>query len=220
MKIKVIITGATGMVGEGVLHECLQHDAIEEVLVVNRRPCGITHLKLKELIHNDFYDLTSIAHLLKGYDACLFCLGVSSIGMKEAEFYKPTYTLTMHFAETVSRQNKQMTFCYISGAGTDSTEKGRQMWARVKGKTENDLMKLPFKKVYNFRPGYMQPTKGLHNTLSYYKYMSWLYPILRAVFPKYVSTLKELGLAMINASIKGYNKSILEVKDIVALAKE
>lgn len=220
MKIKVIITGATGMVGEGVLHECLQHDAIEEVLVVNRRPCGITHSKLRELIHNDFYDLTSIAHQLKGYDACLFCLGVSSIGMKEAEFYKPTYTLTMHFAETVSRQNKQMIFCYVSGAGTDSTEKGRQMWARVKGKTENDLMKLPFKKVYNFRPGYMQPTKGLNNTLGYYKYMSWLYPVLRAFFPKYVSTLKELGLAMINAATKVYNKSILEVKDIVALAKE
>ncbi|CAN5618524.1 epimerase [soil metagenome] len=193
------------MVGEGVLHECLQHDAIDEVLVVNKRPCGITHSKLKELVHNDFYDLILIADQLNVYDACLFCLGVSSIGMKESEFYKPTYTLTMHFANTVSHQNSNITFCYISGAGTDSIEKGKLMWARVKGKTENDLMKLPFKKVYNFRPGYMQATRGLKNTLSFYKYMSWLYPALRAVFPKNVSTLKESGLTMINALTKGYN---------------
>jgi uncharacterized protein YbjT (DUF2867 family) len=220
MKIKAIITGVTGMVGEGVLHVCLQHDDVESVFVVGRKPCNITHPKLKEIIHADFYDLSAITEQLKGYDACFFCLGVSSVGMKEAEFYKPTYTLTMHFAETVSKQNNSIIFCYVSGAGTDSTEKGRQMWARVKGKTENDLMKLPFKKVYNFRPGYMQPTKGLKNTLSFYKYMSWIYPALRAAFPKHVSTLKELGLAMINAVTKGYPKSILEVKDIVALAKE
>jgi len=219
MKIKVIITGATGMVGEGVLHECLLHENIEEILLVTRKSCGITHPKIKELVHNDFYDLSSIASQLKGYDACFFCLGISSIGMKEPDFYKVTYTLTMHFANTVSIQNNAMTFCYISGASTDSTEKGKVMWARVKGKTENDLMKLPFKAVYNFRPGYMQPTKGLKNTLGFYKYVSWMYPLLKSIFPNNVSTLSELGQSMINAALKGYNKNILEVKDIKALAK-
>jgi len=219
MKIKVIITGATGMVGEGVLHECLLHENIEEILLVTRKSCGITHPKIKELVHNDFYDLSSIVSQLKGYDACFFCLGISSIGMKEPDFYKVTYTLTMHFANTVSIQNNAMTFCYISGASTDSTEKGKVMWARVKGKTENDLMKLPFKAVYNFRPGYMQPTKGLKNTLGFYKYVSWMYPLLKRIFPNRVSTLSELGQAMINTALKGYTKNILEVKDIKALAK-
>ena len=219
MKIKVIITGATGMVGEGVLHECLLHENIEEILLVTRKSCGITHPKIKELVHNDFYDLSSIASQLKGYDACFFCLGISSIGMKEPDFYKVTYTLTMHFANTVSIQNNAMTFCYISGASTDSTEKGKVMWARVKGKTENDLMKVAFKAVYNFRPGYMQPTKGLKNTLGFYKYVSWMYPLLKRIFPNRVSTLSELGQAMINAALKGYTKNILEVKDIKALAK-
>ena len=125
----------------------------------------------------------------------------------------------MHVAENLCKLNPDMTFCYISGAGTDSTEKGRTMWARVKGKTENDLMKLPFKRVYNFRPGYMQPTPGLKNTLPYYKYVSWLYPILRPIFPNHMSTLSEMGLAMIHSVNRGYGKQILEVKDIVVLAK-
>ena len=140
--------------------------------------------------------------------------------MKEEQFYPLTYTLTMHFAETLVKQNTGMTFCYISGAGTDSTEKGRMMWARVKGKTDNDLMKLPFKKVYNFRPGVLQATKGLKNTLSYYKYFAWLLPLVRLLAPKHISTLKELGLAMINSATKGYEKQILEVKDILVLSKE
>ena len=171
-KISVIITGATGMVGEGVLNECLLHDNVEQVLVINRRPCGITHPKLKEIIHADFYDLSPVENQLVNYNACFFCLGVSSVGMKEPEFYRLTYTLTMHVAQTLSTLNPGMTFCYISGAGTDSTEKGRMMWARVKGKTENDLMKLPFKQVYNFRPAILQSTKGLKNTLPYYKYFA------------------------------------------------
>lgn len=208
------------MVGEGVLHECLLHDSIEQILVINRKPCGIQHPKLKEIVHTDFFDLSTVANQLAGYNACFFCLGVSSVGMKEKEFYRLTYTLTMNFATTVAAQNNDMIFCYISGASTDSSEKGRMMWARVKGKTENDLMKLPFKKMYAFRPGYMQPTKGLKNTLKPYKYISWLYPLLRAIFPRRVSTLKELGLAMIQVTLKGYPKNILEVKDIVALAKE
>ena len=218
-KIKVIITGATGMVGEGVLNECIIHNNVEQVLVINRRPCGITHPKLKEIIHSDFYDISPIANQLVNYNACFFCLGVSSIGMKEPEFYRLTYTLTMHVAQTLSAICPDMTFCYISGAGTDSTEKGRMMWARVKGKTENDLMKLPFKQVFNFRPGVLQPTKGLKNTLSSYKYFGWLIPIIRALAPTSICSLKELGIAMINSATQGYEKQILNVKDILALSK-
>jgi hypothetical protein len=218
--IKAIITGATGMVGEGVLHECLLHPQVESVLVINRKPCSVVHPKLKEIIHDNFFDLSSIENQLVGYNACFFCLGVSSVGMKEPEYCKLTYTLTMHVAETLSKLDPAMTFCYISGKSTDSTEKGRMMWARVKGKTENDLFKLPFKEVYAFRPGYMHPTKGLKNTLKSYKYLSWMYPFFRIVFPQSVSTLKELGLAMINAAIYGYDKKILEVKDIVSLSKK
>lgn len=220
IKIKAIITGVTGMVGEGVLHECLLHEDVQEVLVIGRKPCGTTHPKLKEIIHSDFYNLGPISDKLVGYNACFFCLGVSSVGMKEPEYYRLTYTLTIHVAETLSFQNPDMTFCYISGAGTDSIEKGRLMWARVKGKTENDLAKLPFKKVYNFRPGILEPTKGLKNTLGLYKYFGWLAPVIRAVAPKQISTLKELGLAMINAVSKGYEKQIIEVSDIKLLAKK
>lgn len=224
-KLRVIITGSTGMVGEGVLHECLNHEAVEQILVINRKPCGYLptgqagiHPKLKEILHSNFYDLSAIENQLSSYNACFFCLGVSAIGMNEAEYYEKTYTLTLHVAQTLVKQNPTMIFSYISGSGTDSTEKGRQMWARVKGKTENDLMKLSFKKVYAFRPGYMQPTKGLKNTLSYYKYVGWLYPFFRVVMPGFVSTLSELGLAMIHATSRGYEKSVLEVKDIVGRA--
>ena len=220
MKYKIILTGATGMVGEGVLHECLQHPSIEQVLIINRKPSGMTHAKLKEIIHSDFNNINPIADKLAGYDACFFCLGVSAVGMKEEEYTRLTHTLTLHVAKTMQQQNPGMTFCYISGAGTDSKEKGKMMWAMVKGKTENDLMELPFKQVYLFRPGYMNPTKGMKNTLKYYKYISWMYPALRLLLPKYVSTLSELGKAMINAVILGYPKQVLEVKDIVTLASK
>lgn len=218
--IKVIVTGATGMVGEGVLHECLQHPMVTEVLIVNRRSLGLDHPKLKEIIHKDFFDVSPIETQIKGYDACFFCLGVSSVGMKEPDYYKLTYTLTLGFAETLARLNPDMTFEYISGASTDSTEKGRMMWARVKGKTENDLAKLPFKREYNFRPGYMHPTPGLKNTNKYYKYITWLYPILKRLTPNSVSTLSDMGKAMINAALYGYEKQILEVKDINLLARK
>ena len=218
-KLKVVLTGATGMVGEGVLHECALHSDVEEILVITRKPSGYKHPKVKEIVHGDFFDLSSIEDKLKGYNTCFFCLGVSSIGMNEQDYTRMTYTLTMHVATTLSKQNQEMTFCYISGASTDSSEQGRIMWARVKGKTENDLKKLSFKSVYLFRPGYMHPTPGLKNTLKSYKYITWMYPFLRAVFPSKASTLKELGLAMINAALKGYNTSILEVKDIVKAAK-
>lgn len=205
------------MVGEGVLHECLQDDNVQEVLIINRKSSGISHPKLKEIVHGNFFDLSAVESQLQGYTACFFCLGVSSVGMKEEDYTKMTYTLTMNVANTLSRKNNDMTFCYVSGAGTDSTEKGKLMWARVKGKTENDLMKLPFKKVYNFRPGIIEPTKGLQHTLGLYKYMGWIIPVVRLFTP--VVTLKQLGLAMINTAAKGYEKQILEVRDIIELSK-
>lgn len=206
------------MVGEGVLHECLLRNDVENVLVVGRKSCGVTHPKLSELLVSDFYDLSAVEDQLVGYNACFFCLGTSSLGMSESNFTKVTYTLTMSVAQTLSRLNPDMTFCYVSGTGTDSTEKGRTMWARVKGKTENDLMKLPFKQVYNFRPGYIHPTEGLKNTLSYYKYLSWLYPVFRTLMPGLVITLKQLGQAMMNTVGNGTHKTVVEVKDMVALA--
>jgi len=207
------------MVGEGVMHECLLDPQVEAVLVIGRKPCGTVHPKLKEIIHEDFFDISLIEDQLGSYNACYFCLGVSSVGMKEPEYYRLTYTLTLNVAQTLSKLNPDMTFCYISGVGTDSTEKGRFMWARVKGKTESDLMKLPFKQVCAFRPGYMHPTPGLKNTNKYYKYITWMYPFLRWVFPGAASTLAELGRAMINVTRFGYSKQIIEVKDIKKLAK-
>lgn len=216
--IKVIITGVTGMAGEGVLHECLQHPAVSGVLVINRRPCGVSHPKLKEIIHANFFDITPRQAQLAGYDACYFCLGVTSVGKKEAEYFDLTYNLTSSFAETLCKANGKMQFFYISGAGTDSSEKGRTMWARVKGKTENDLFKLPFTKVYAVRPGYLHPTKGLKNAHKFIVYLKWMYPILKLIAPNSASTLKQLGLAMINATLYGYDKNILEVSDINKLA--
>jgi uncharacterized protein YbjT (DUF2867 family) len=219
MKIKAIVTGVTGMVGEGVLHECLLNPDVEHVLILTRKPSAITHPKVRELVHKDFHNLAAIEDGLKGYNACFFCLGVSSVGMKEAEYFHLTYDLTIHVAETLSRLNPEMTFCYVSGSGTDSTEQGRSMWARVKGKTENKLMQLPFRKAYMFRPGYMHPTKGMKNTLKAYRYISWMYPLMRTFFPGAASTLRELGLAMIKAAGMGYEKQVLEVRDIVSLAR-
>jgi hypothetical protein len=219
-KIKVIITGSTGMVGEGVLHVCLQQPEVDSVLVVNRKPCGITHPKLKEIIHADFYNISAIENQLKGYNACFFCLGISSIGMKEPEYFRVTYTLTMHVAETLCKINKDMILCYISGAGTDSTENGRSMWARVKGKTENELMKLPFKAVYALRLGFIRPIKGLQHTHSLYKYIGWLFPIGKALYSQGFCTMEELAFSMIHLAQHGYSKKVLEGNDIIAVARE
>jgi uncharacterized protein YbjT (DUF2867 family) len=223
MKIRAIITGATGMVGEGVLSECLNNDNVEQVLVIGRKACGYVHPKLKEIVHNDFFDISSLHDQLQGYNACYFCLGVTSLGLTEQEYIKLTYTLTITFANTLSKPNPDMTFCYISGSGTDSSEKGRIMWARVKGKTENDLLRMPFKKVFNFRPAVIQTSLPVRQTQTYYKtyrYASWIFPVLKLLAPNYVTTLKDLSLAMIKTSISGYSKSNLEVKDIKLLAKE
>lgn len=220
-KLRVIITGATGMVGEGVLHECLQHSHVEKVLVIGRSTCGYSHPKLTEILHADFFDFTSIEDQLSGYNACYFCLGVTSVGKNEADYTKFTYTLTIGFATILAKLNPEMTFCYISGAGTGMEK--RQMWARVKGKTENDLMQLGFKAVYNFRPAGIKPFLPLKPSQTYYKsykYFGWLLPVVKLFFPNAIITLKTFAAAMINSSLVHNSKSILEVKDIKRMAKE
>jgi uncharacterized protein YbjT (DUF2867 family) len=219
-KIKVIITGVTGMVGEGVLHECLQSPFIEEVLVISRKPCGKNHPLLQEIILPDFLQPEALKSTIKDYDACFFCLGVSSIGMKEAEYTEKTHTLTLGFAEALVDNNPNMTFIYVSGVGTDRTESGKIMWARVKGRTENDLRLLGFNNFFAFRPSLIFPTKGLSNTLAFYKYILWMYPILKAIVPSMVSTLKEVGKSMIYLALKGAEKNVIEVRDIVETSKE
>lgn len=214
MSYKVIITGATGMVGEGVLLECLEHPQISEVLSVSRRSNKMSHPKLKEYLVPDFLKLSEDDEHLKGYDACFFCAGVSSIGMNEADYTRMTYDTTIQFAKAVLQQNPQSTFIYVSGKSTDGSEKGRIMWARVKGKTENDLAKMPFKKEYNFRPGFMQLTPGQKNALPMYKYVGWTFPFFKLVFPNSTSTLKQVGKAMINCLLIGSDKQVLEVPDI------
>jgi uncharacterized protein YbjT (DUF2867 family) len=215
--MKVIITGTTGMVGEGVLLECLNHPEIDEVLSVSRKPAGITHTKLKEYLVTDFLSLQENDEKLKGYDACFFCAGVSSVGMKEEEYRRVTYDTTMSFARAVG-PNPQMSFIYVSGGGTDSTEKGGMMWARVKGKTENDLMKLPFKQVFGFRIGFLVPNPQQKHVLKLYSYLSWLIPILKLVFPNIISTMNQVAQAMIYVSQKGYKQNVIFVRDIKFMA--
>ncbi len=211
------------MVGEGVLHQCLEHPAVEKVLVITRNPSGYSHPKLTEIIHGDLSDISSLGNRLAGYNACYFCLGVTSLGKSEADYFGLTYTLTLNFAKTLAACNPDMTFCYISGAGTDSSEKGRVMWARVKGKTENDLAKLPFRQVYNFRPAGILPFLPLKPTQTFYttyRYLGWLFSLVKVVAPNYVVTLKDLAAAMINVSLTGYSGNNIEVKDIKLLARK
>jgi uncharacterized protein YbjT (DUF2867 family) len=217
--LKIIITGATGMVGEGVLHVSLQHPQVEEVLVIGRRPCGVTHPKLKEIVHADFLNLSSVEDRLSGYNACFFCLGTTSVGVSADDYYRSTYTLTLHVAETLIKLNPGMTFNYVSGAGTDSSEKGRLRWARVKGKTENDLMKLPFRQVFAFRPGFIKPIPGLSRINPLYKYVNWLFPIGRALYPAGFCILQELALAMINVISIAETRKVMEGKDIIVMGK-
>ena len=220
MKIKAIVFGATGMVGEGVLHEALLHPDVESVLVVGRRPCGVVHPKLKEVIHQDMLSIAPIERLLAGYNACYFCLGVSSIGKTEAEYTRLTYDLTMHVARILSARNPDMTFCYVSGAGTDSSEKGTRMWASVKGRTENELMGLPFKAVFAFRPGFIKPIKGLKNAYRLAGLLGLFYPVLSYLAGAYVCTLNDLGVAMIQVTLEGHSARYIENLDIAALARK
>ncbi|MEH3115047.1 epimerase [Pedobacter terrae] len=214
----VIITGTTGMVGEGVLIQCLNSPEIDHILVINRKPCGYAHPKLKEIIHSDFFDFSGIENLLTGYNACFFCLGTTSVGVDQETYYKMTYMLTMHVAQTLSKLNSDMTFCYVSGAGTN--ENGRLKWAQVKGKTENDLTKLPFVQVFNFRPGFIKPLPEQKYAHQFYKYINWLFPIGRAIYKNGFCTMAELAQAMINTLSHHKERRILDGKDIIALAKE
>lgn len=213
---RVIITGATGYVGEGVLIECLANPAIDEVLVVGRKRCGRTHAKLKELLVKDFFELDSVADQLRGYDGCFFCAGISSVGMNETDYTRITHDATLAFAHTLLRVSPGAVFNYVSGAATDSSEKGRLMWARVKGRTENELAGMGFKAQYNFRPGIMTVTPGMRNPKWW---MRFLVPVFALLMPGSTCTMKQVGQAMINSVTKGFPKNILEVKDIKVLAK-
>lgn len=214
--MKIIITGATGMVGEGVLLECLENSNVTNVLIIGRKKYDLAHPKLKELIVKDFSEVENHSELLKQYDGCFFCAGVSSIGENEESFTKKTFDFVVPFAASLSEIRPEMTFIYVSGSGTDSTEKGKIMWARVKGRTENTLMKLPFKGQYNFRPAVMTGSKGQKNIKLIFKI---LIPLLSPFFSAPTLKLSEVGKAMINAVLKGYPKQILEAKDIKELSK-
>lgn len=209
------------MVGEGVLHECLESPLVEAVLVINRRTCGVTHPKLKEMLHADFSDFTAIENSLEGYNAAFLCMGITSLRATEDLYTRITFDYTLALARTLVKKNPGITLCYISGAGTRQDGKARLMWMRVKGRTERELQKLPCKAAYMFRPGYIRPTKGLSRTYRMYKAIDWLmFPLLKLIAPKVACTLKDIGQAMINCAARGYPKTILEVKDIEICARQ
>ena len=213
-----VLFGASGMVGQGVLRECLLDPDVQSVLSIGRSASGQRHPKLRELVHRDFLNFSPIENELSGFDACFFCLGVSSLGMKEEDYRRVTYDFTMAAARVLARLNPGMTFVYVSGTGTDSSERGRTMWARVKGKTENDLLRLPFKAAYMFRPGAIVPLHGVKSKTKLvrisYAAIGPLLPLLRGVFPKYVTTTERMGLAMIQVAQHGAVKQVLESSDI------
>lgn len=207
------------MIGEGVLRECLQHSLVTEILSVGRRASGLAHPKLKELIVPDFLLLQEDDERLKGYDACFFCAGVSSVGMKEADYRRISYDTTLHFAKCLG-PNAAMSFVYVSGIGTDSSEKGRSMWARVKGKTENDLARLPFKQAFGFRIGVVKPGEGQQQVHKYYRYTAWLLPLIGWLMPNGVNTMAEVSNAMIYAARNGFARNVIQVKDIREMSKQ
>lgn len=211
------------MVGKGVLLECLDHSEIDTVLALGRTPTGIKHSKLIELMVADFTDFTMVRDQLKGYDACYFCLGVSAGGMKESDYKRITYDYTLALGKTLFQFNPGMTFIYVSGQGTDSSEKGRMMWARVKGKTENDLSALGFNQAFMFRPGIIIPLRGIKSKTPgyqfFYTYLGWLFKLIKLVAPDSANNTTQIGLAMINATLYGYDKKIIATKDINALAE-
>ena len=216
-QLRVIITGSTGMVGKGVLLECIESPEVESILLVNRNPIDVKHPKVKEVIVKDFGNLESIWEYLKGYNACFYCLGVTSVGTSEEEYTRIMHDYTIVFAKEVLALNHDITFCFVSGAGTDSSEKGNSMWARVKGKTENDLLRLGFKKAFMFRPDLIRPMKGIRSRTMWYNvfYTAFKpFSFLLKRFPKYVTDTVTMGKAMINVSIHGYQKNILESEDI------
>jgi uncharacterized protein YbjT (DUF2867 family) len=221
--MNILLFGATGMVGQGVLRECLLDPGVHLVQTVGRSATGVQESKLREIVHGDLWNYTAIEPDLTGFDACFFCLGVSSAGMTEADYERVTYGITIAAAETLARLNPQMTFIYVSGAGTDSSEHGRSMWARVKGKTENALMRLPFRAAYIFRPGVIEPLYGITSKTGSYRFFYTiakpLFPILRWAFPAYVLTTEQIGRAMLIVARNGAPKRILEAKDINAVSR-
>lgn len=221
--MKVIITGATGMVGKGVLLECLDHPEVEQVLLINRRTIDMAHPKLTEVIHADFSDYSVIINELKGYDAAYLCMGVSAAGLDETRYTEITYLFTINLAKTLYGLNPKMTITYVSGQGTDSSEKGRMMWARVKGRTENDLLKMGFSQAFMFRPGTIIPLRGIRSSTKlyqfFYDYLMWLIKFIKFIAPNSVVNTTQLGLAMINVTKLGFNKNILTPKDILVASK-
>lgn len=220
--MKVIVFGATGMVGQGVLRECLLDADVESVLVVGRTSTGVAHEKLRELIHRDFSDFSAVADRLTGFGACFFCLGVSAAGMNEKEYRRVTYDFTLAAARPLADRNPALTFVYVSGAGTDSSEQGRAMWARVKGRTENALLALPFT-AYAFRPGYIQPMHGARSKTGWYRAMyavtTPLYPLLRRLVPGQTSTTQAVGRAMLTVARRGWDTRVLGSREINAAAE-
>ena len=220
--MKAILFGATGMIGQGLLRELLADPDVASVLSVGRRATQPKHSKLNEIEHRDFTDFSAIEPKLSGYDACFFCLGVSSAGMKEADYRHVTYDLTLAAAQALVKRNPGMTFVYVSGTGTDSTERGRTMWARVKGATENALLRLPFKAAFLFRPGYIQPLGGIRSGTTWtrvgYAVAAPLYPVWKALFPNSVTTTEQLGRAMIRVAKVGFRKPIIEAREIAEAA--
>jgi uncharacterized protein YbjT (DUF2867 family) len=216
--MKVILFGATGMVGQGALRECLLDPEVERVLVIGRNPTGRRHAKLREIHHDNFLDYSAIESELVGYDACFFCLGISSVGLSEERYRHVTYDFTLATARTLSKLNPEMVFIYVTGSGTDSTEQGRLMWARVKGRTENDLLRLPFKAAYMFRPAAIQPLHGIKSKTAWYQAIyvaaAPLFGLLKRVAPKYVTTTERIGQAMIKVARDGYPRPVLESDDI------
>jgi uncharacterized protein YbjT (DUF2867 family) len=216
--MKIILFGATGMIGQGVLRECLLDNDVKSVLAIVRSEIRQRHEKLRALVHDDFFNFVTIGSELAGYDACFFCLGVSSAGMKEHDYTRVTYDITLTAARTLVELNPHMTFVYVSGAGTDSTEQGRSMWARVKGRTENALLRLPFKAAYMFRPAFIQPLHGIVSKTAlyrvFYAILGRFYPLLKVLHPKYVTTTEQVGRAMIKIAKNGAPKTVLENQDI------
>jgi uncharacterized protein YbjT (DUF2867 family) len=220
--VKVVIFGATGMVGSGALLECLDDPRVISVLVVGRSSVGMTHPKLREILHQDFLDYSTIQQQFADRDACFFCLGVTSAGKSEDEYRRLTYDVTLAAAKAMVAVNPRMTFCYVSGQGTDSTGRGRVMWARVKGKTENDLLAMRFKAAYMFRPALIAPMRGVRSKTRGYQIVldvvGPILPLLHRLLPKYVTTTETVGRALIEASVNGYSTSVLLPDDINRLA--
>jgi uncharacterized protein YbjT (DUF2867 family) len=221
--MRVAIFGATGMIGKGVLLECLDDPRVEHVLLVTRNRVDITHQKIRELLRQDFFRFDDVEPAFADLDACFFCLGVSSVGMSAADYHHLTYDLTLAAANALAAAaGKRLTFCYVSGEGTDSTERGRVAWARVKGKTENAVLRLPFKAAYMFRPGYIQPLRGIRSRTRWYQaaydVLGWMYPALRRLLPGNVTTTVNIGRAMIQVAVTGYPTAIIGSADINRLA--